>query len=172
MPELLCGRAAGFRLIENKGAWPIRHRHGDFLATVHGQAVQKDCPWPGRLHQLFRDRIGPHCCHAGGSVALTHADPDIGVQHIGSGGSFVGVVRDQYLGFGLFGGSAGASNNLWVWLIAGWCRHADVHACAWCQIKQGVRHVVAIAKIRQPHAGRTAEMLFYREGISKCLHRV
>ncbi len=68
---------------------------GDLLATVGRETVHDECIGLGQVDDALVDLIGLEGFEAvGGFFLLAHADPDIGVEHIGTFGGGLKVLLD------------------------------------------------------------------------------
>ena len=93
------GREGGSRPGPRPPSARRRARLGDLLAGVGGQAVHDDRSLRGEREQLLVELVGREVGAAAlGVVLVAHADPDVGVERVGSGGGLarvVGVERRQ-----------------------------------------------------------------------------
>ena len=90
---------AVLRLAEDGVGMLLEDLGGDLLAPVSRQAVEDVGAGSGRLHDAFIDLIAGELRGAMvGLLLLAHADPDIGVEDVGSPCGLLGVFRDGDLG--------------------------------------------------------------------------
>src|SRR5438552_1711212 len=73
-------------LVPNARVRPVDDLVGDLLAPVGREAVQHQDIRSGPVYGLLIEPVGrEHQAPIGGLLFLSHAGPDVGVQHVGSG---------------------------------------------------------------------------------------
>ena len=88
---------AVLRLIEHNGLRPIDDVSRHFRAAVRGQAMHEDGVFCGSFHDRRVDLIGLQQVHAFCRFLLTHRDPDVGDDAIGSLGGLARIFKENEL---------------------------------------------------------------------------
>ena len=92
--EGLLGVHAVFGLVEDDGLRAVEDGVGDFGVAVRGEAVHEDGVGLRVGHQRFVDLVGLEDGGAlGGLVLEAHAGADVGVDGVGAGDGFDGIVQ-------------------------------------------------------------------------------
>ena len=92
--EGFLGVHAVFGLVEDDGLGAVEHGVGDFGVAVGGKAVHEDGVGLRVGHQRFVDLVGLEDGGAlGGFVLEAHGGADVGVDGVGSGDGFDGIVE-------------------------------------------------------------------------------
>src|ERR1700733_11798743 len=125
----LLGVHAVFGLVEDDGLRAVEDRVGDFGVAMRGEAVHEDGVRLGVGHEGFVDLIGLEDWAALGGFGLEpHAGGDGGVDGVGSGYGFDGVVDEGNTAAGLFGDLDGLVDDFELGREAFWRSYAAVCA--------------------------------------------
>src|SRR5712692_5169001 len=101
-------------LVEDDAPRPVQDGVGDLLATVGGQAVHDEGLRRGEAKQGVIDLVALEGLEPLLALGLLpHADPDVGIEHVGALGRFARVRGDAYLATQ----SAASLEHLWGGLI-------------------------------------------------------
>src|SRR5258706_13039273 len=140
---------------------------------MRGKAVEKNSVWRGMRHERGVDLIWRkyRCAHFGLAL-LTHAGPDVGINGLRAGHSF--LRRAEQFNRAMRGGRIATRrlDNFRVRLVSRGCRDAHVRAYTRSGNHQGMANVVAVADVGEFHSARGAEFFFQREKIRKRLARM
>ena len=139
---------------------PVDDLVGDLLAPVGREAVQHQDIRSGPVYGLLIEPVGrEHQAPIGGLLFLSHAGPDVGVQHVGSGRRRLRVAEQRRPSPGPGGDLLGPSHHLWDGLETRRRGHPDPHPSQSATQEQRVGNVVAIAQVGQGEAGQVALLL-------------
>jgi hypothetical protein len=87
---------AVLRLIEDDGLRTVEHGICDLGVAVSGKAVHEDSVGLRELHERLVDLVGLEDGSAlGGFVLEAHAGADVGVDGVGAGDGFDGIVKES-----------------------------------------------------------------------------
>ena len=124
--------------------------------------MHEDSAGGGHGHDLLVDLIGGQQADALGphAVGLTHADPDIGVDHVGVGCALGHILGEGHAAAGLPGDVPGLLHQPLLGEQLLGSAGGEVHTHLGAGHHQGVAHVVArIAEIGEAHALQSAQLL-------------
>jgi len=117
---------------------------------MRGQAVHEQGMRRRVLHESGVDLIRrKHARARVGFGFFSHAGPDVGVNSVGSGYGFAGVGVDVDGGSGFFGQSFGGFDNRFQRGMAGGRGDRNGRSQGRPGQQQRVRHVIAVADIRE-----------------------
>jgi endonuclease/exonuclease/phosphatase family metal-dependent hydrolase len=148
---------AVLRLVPDDGTLAVEDLGGDLLAGMRRQAVQDDGAVLGRREQVGveaeRSEVGAAALRL---RLVPHADPDIGVERIGTGDGGARIV-------GQLGTMAVGE------LVAGRSAYHNLHPGKLPGDRQGAGDVVAVADVGEAQAGEIAEALAQGEQVGQRL---
>jgi hypothetical protein len=160
------GVHAVFGLVEDYGLGAVEDLVGDFGVAVGGEAVHEDGVWLGVEHEGFVDLVGFEDGGAlGGLVLEAHAGADVGIDGVGSGDGFDGIVHEGDAAAGGFGDLDGLVDDLEFGGEAFGCGDGAVCAELCGGEDEGVADVVAVADVGEVETGCGAEALFEGEEV-------
>ncbi len=114
---------AVFGLVEDDGLRAVEHGVGDFGVAVCGKAVHKDGVGLRERHEGFVDLVGLEDGRAlGGFMLEAHAGADVGVDGVGAGGGFDGIVQEGDAAAGGLGDLDGLVDDFELWGRSLWVR--------------------------------------------------
>jgi hypothetical protein len=151
----------------------IDHLVGDLLAAMSRETMHHDDVVGGEGHGLRVEPVGRH--HQDALLVLrllAHRRPHVRVQHVGTFGSRLGVVRDLAAPARLLADLVGPLHHLRDGLEAGGGGHAHPHPEQGPAQEQGVRDVVAVAEVGERLPRGVARPLDHRLQVGQDLARV
>ncbi len=144
----LLGVHAVFGLVEDDRLRAVEDCVGDFGVAVRGEAVHEDCVGLGVGHQGFVDLVGLEDGGAlGGFVLEAHAGADVGVDGVGSGDGFDGVLGEGDGAAGGLGDLDGFVDDLEAWAEVFGAGYGAVCAELRGGEHEGVADIVAVADV-------------------------